>query len=272
MIAAFLFPFVYWFGSAPDILIPKLNTAGTFIYNLFYVNVFLAIFNLLPAFPTDGGRIFRALLSMKWDRVKATVIAARVGQVISVGFFFIGLFSSPFLAIIGIFIFLMAYNETEYVKSKSVLHDYCVRDVVMRKFFSLNALDTVLNGVKLLLDVQATDFVVVDDHNHVIGTINRDGIVKALAERGKDGIIAEVMNKKTIFLTPEMPLDKVYSLFQTSESSIFPVVLDKQLLGIIDMSNIIEFIMIKAAAEKSPVHIHHSHKDYIPMKTTASSL
>lgn len=265
VIAAILYPFVYWWGNMPENLMPNFSSPDTFLFNLFYTNIFLVVFNLLPAFPMDGGRVFRALLSMKITRVKATNIAARTGQVISIGFFLMGLFVSPFLAIIGIFIFLMAHAESEYVKSKSILHDYCVRDVVMRKYFSLNAMDSILNAVKLLLDVQATDFLVVDDNDHVIGTINRDRIVKALAERGKDDIVAKAMNTNLVFLTPEMPLDKAFSLFErTDSSSIFPVIQDKQIIGIVDMSNIVEFIMIKAAAEKSPVHLHKEDVDMAP--------
>jgi Zn-dependent protease/predicted transcriptional regulator len=267
VIAAILFPIVYGFGFIPETIVPYINSFDSYIYNLLYTNIILVAFNLLPAFPMDGGRIFRALLSMKMSRMKATAIAVRVGQVISVGFFVLGFFSNPFLIVIGIFIFFMAQTEGEYVKSKSMLQNFHVRDVIIRKYFSINATDTVLDSVKLLLNVQPTDFPVVDDHNHVLGTLNRDSIINALAEKGKDEIIANVMNKNFTSVSPEMPLDKVYTLFLTKGGSIFPVVQEKQFLGIVDISNIIELIMVKSAAEKRPFYIQ-SHKEDLEPKMT----
>lgn len=126
LIALLLYPFLYWFGRIPSFFSVLFNSGDTFLFSLLIVNLALAVFNLIPAFPMDGGRVFRAILSFFTDRVQATTIAVRTGQTIAVVFFFIGFFYNSGLSLIGIFIFIMAQTENDHVKSKSILHDYTV--------------------------------------------------------------------------------------------------------------------------------------------------
>ena len=255
LIALLIYPIVYWFGKIPTFFSVVFNTGDTFLFSLLVVNLALAIFNLIPAFPMDGGRVFRAILSFFMSRVQATTIASRTGQVIAVAFFFIGLFYNPILALIGIFIFIMAQTENDYVKSKSILHDYTVKDVMMKKFYSLDAFDTIDDAVKGLLDVQATDFLVMEKGN-VIGTLNRNGIIRGLAEKGKEASVLHAMNTKVKFLNPDMPLDKIFLHFKSNGSSLFPVLQNDKLIGVVDTNNILELIMVKTVSEKSPAHIY----------------
>ena len=92
--------------------------SSNFFLNFFIVNIWLALFNMIPAFPMDGGRVLRALLSMKFERYIATNIAARIGQIFAVGFVFVGFFSNPFLVFIGLIIFLGAQAEAQYTQAK----------------------------------------------------------------------------------------------------------------------------------------------------------
>lgn len=255
LIALLLYPFVYWFGNIPTFFTVLFNTGDTFLFGLLVVNIALAVFNLIPAFPMDGGRVFRATLSFFTDRVKATTIAARTGQVIATAFFFIGVFYNPILALIGIFIFMMAQTENDYVKSKSLLHDYTVRDVMMRKYYSLDAFDTIDDAVKGLLDVQAADFLVMENGN-VIGTLSRDGIIRGLAEKGKESSVLHAMNSKIKFLNPDMSLDKLFTQLKSNGNTLFPVLQNNKLIGVVDANNILELIMVKTVVEKSPVHPH----------------
>ena len=249
VIALLLYPLIWWFGKIPTFFTVLFNTGDTFLFSLMIVNIDLAVFNLLPAFPMDGGRILRALLSMQMNRVRATVIASKIGQVIATIFFITGLFYNPILAAAGIFIFMMAQTESDYVKSKSILHDYRVSDVLIRKFYSLDAFDTIHDATLALLNVQATDFLIMEKGN-VIGTLDRNRIIMALSEKGNASPVVLSMNAKVKFLSPDMPLDKVYSHLQSN--SILPVMQNEKLIGIVDVNNILEFIMIKSAAEKSP--------------------
>jgi len=250
LIAIFLFPFIYWFGQIPPLTGMFLQNPNFFLFNLFTINIALAVFNLIPAFPMDGGRIFRAFLTFFTNRVKATAIAARTGQLIALGFLFLGILYNPVLAIIGVFIFIMAQAEANYVKSKSLLHDYSVRDVLMKKYFSVDAFDTINDAVMLLLDVQSTDFLVTEKGN-VIGTLNRDRIIQALASKGKDTPVVLFMNPTIKFLSPDMPLDKVFVQLQASATSLLPVMENGRLIGAVDLANILEFILIRSAVEKN---------------------
>lgn len=246
VIAMILYPLVVWYGSVPSFFTVLFDNGETFLFSLMVVNIGLAIFNLIPAFPMDGGRVFRALLSMRMDRVKATRIAAGTGQVLAALFFLAGIFYNPVLAFIGVFIFLMAQTESNYVKSKSILHNYKVGDAMMRKYYSLDASDTIQDAASALLDVQASDFLVMEGGD-VIGTLDRNRIIKALAKKEENTTIRLAMNTQVKYLSPDMPLDKVYTLLQSN--SILPVMDKGNVVGIIDLNNILEFIMIRSAAD-----------------------
>ncbi|HNN00722.1 MAG TPA: site-2 protease family protein, partial [Turneriella sp.] len=109
VIAAGLFAYMHFSPTVYLIEFPKgPMTPDLFLPTLFLVNVLMAVFNLIPAFPMDGGRILRALLALKFERTRATQIAANLGQVIAIGFVFVGLFYNIWLVFIGIFIYLGA--------------------------------------------------------------------------------------------------------------------------------------------------------------------
>lgn len=92
--------------------------SNSFVVNLVLVNVSLVLFNMIPAFPMDGGRVLRSLLAMKLSKLKATSIAARIGQVLSIGFILFGWFYNPMLILIGVFIFISARAELKYASQE----------------------------------------------------------------------------------------------------------------------------------------------------------
>jgi hypothetical protein len=159
-----------------------------FLFSLMVVNIWLALFNMIPAFPMDGGRVFRALLSFKFERSIATRIAASVGQLLAVGFVFIGFFYNPFLVFIGVFIFLGAQAEAQYAEAKSLLQEYTVADVLMREIPLLSPGDTVDYCSDRLLNSQNRNFIVADDTG-VVGTLNRDEIIRACARVKPDKLL-----------------------------------------------------------------------------------
>lgn len=250
VIALILLPFVLN-STQPEMMDVTMigGTWDNFLYSIFYVNLSLAVFNLIPAFPMDGGRVFRALLSFFVSRVKATLIAARTGQAISILFVVFGLFYNPVLAIIGVVIFLLARAENQSVKTASLLDGYTVNDVLMTKFHSLDESATVNDAVKALLDVQAFDFLVTKD-NAVTGTLSSKLITKAVAEKGLETPVSEVMNKEVQRLTPDMPLEKLFRGIRTDRNNIMPVFSENRLIGIVDLNNMLELIMITQANEK----------------------
>lgn len=227
---------------------------NSFLLNLFSVNIFLTIFNLLPAFPMDGGRVFRALLTFKLPHHVATRIAAIVGQMMAVLFVVAGFFVNPFLILIGFFIFLGAQAEADMSASKFALTGYKVNDVRMNNFSKISAHDTLDVPISILLDGQCKNFIVVDE-DKVVGTLSRDELIKGLSQKGKEARVAEIMNPQVISLDADMPLEAAYQLMQQHARTLLPVMKDNRLAGALDLENILEFLMIKnAAARHIPSH------------------
>ena len=223
--------------------------ANNFFLNFFIVNLWLALFNLIPAFPMDGGRVLRALLAMKFERHIATNIAARIGQVLAVGFVFIGFFSNPFLVFIGLFIFLGAQAEAEFTLTQSLLKGYTVRDVLMRQYQTIESNETVKTAVAMLLNGQSRNFLITENGLSV-GTLSREEIIKALSEQGENVVIHNVMNKDLVYLDADSPLENAYQQVQQSKADLMPVMENKRLIGTLDTENILEFIMVKNALGK----------------------
>jgi Zn-dependent protease len=222
---------------------------SNFFLNFFLVNLWLALFNLIPAFPMDGGRILRAILSYKLQRHIATKIAARIGQFLALGFIFFGVFYNPFLILIGIFVIMAAQIETNYTDSKQVLKGYKVRDIVMRKFLAIESDETLAAAIKLLLDSQSRDFLITK-HGHAVGTLNRDEIIAALSQKVENVRLETIMNRELIYLNADSYLEEVFETIYKNKSSLLLVLENQELIGTLDTENLLEFILIKEVKSK----------------------
>jgi Zn-dependent protease/predicted transcriptional regulator len=246
-------------AAALIIILPDANTlkveltgavnSGNFFLNFFIVNLWLAVFNLIPAFPMDGGRVLRALLSMKFERHIATNIAAHIGQFLAIGFVFAGFFLNPFLIFIGLFIFLGAQVEADYTQATSMLKGYKVKNVLMKQFSTIDSGETIKTAISMLLNGQNKNFLVTEN-SHSVGTLSRDEIIKALSEKGENEIIQNVMNRNITFLQEDSPLEEVYLLVQENKAVLMPVLENNKIIGVLDTENILEFIMVKDAQGK----------------------
>lgn len=225
-------------------------TAGNFLFNLAILNVWLAVFNLIPAFPMDGGRVLRALLAMKLNRTLATQIAGKIGQVIAAGFVILGFFGNPFLIFIGIFIFLAAMTETEMVKTQSVLKGHTIGELTMKQLPVLHRTDTIEEAVQLLLDGQSKNFVVMDN-NKPFGTLNRDGIIKALTQQGDKVSVETATDINLGYIEANEPVDKALLMMQQYKYPLLIVTKNRELYGVVDMENILEYIMVINATAAS---------------------
>lgn len=223
--------------------------ANNFFLNFLIVNLWLALFNLIPAFPMDGGRILRALLSFKLKRHVATKIAARVGQLLAIGFIILGFFSNPFLIFIGLFVIFGAQMESEQAEAKFMLKEYTVRDVLMTNYQTIDANQTIETAIGLLLDSQNKSFVVTQDKN-VVGTLNRDEIIIALANKGENQTISSAMNKNLIFIDVNTPLGNVFEQIYGNKLNLILVTENEKFIGTLDTENILEFILIKEVKTK----------------------
>lgn len=218
--------------------------ANNFFLNFFLVNFWLAVFNLIPAFPMDGGRILRALLSFKLQRHVATRISARIGQLLAMGFIILGFFTSPFLIFIGIFVIIGAQVEADYTESKFLLKGFKVHDVIMKQYPTMDANDTVKTAVELVLDSQNKNFLITEN-GIPVGTLNRDQIIMVLSKKGDDEFIYNVMDRNLVYLDGDSLLENVFELIQLNKSRLMLVMENNELAGTLDVENLMEFLLIK---------------------------
>jgi Zn-dependent protease len=172
-----------------------INVTGVgFIERLMVVNLSLALFNLLPAFPMDGGRVLRALLALRMEYTRATQAAASIGQGIAFLLGFWGLFSNPFLVFIALFVWIGAAQEASMVQMKTALGGIPVSRVTVTNFQSLTPQDRLSRAVELILTGTQTDFPVVDNGT-VVGIVLRDDILSALSKNDPLVNIASLMRR-----------------------------------------------------------------------------
>lgn len=217
-----------------------------FLVNLLMANVVLAVFNLIPAFPMDGGRVLRALLAFRMDRIRATRIAASIGQFLAMGFVFLGFFYNFWLVFIGLFIYLGAGGEAAFENTRNILAGYRVRDALMTRFPRLSPDDPLEKAVQLLLDGQDQEFLVTREEE-VVGVLTRKELIHGLASFGKSSPVFQAMRKDFLTLSPDSVLKDIYSKLMMSDCSVFPVVENGRLAGMVDKENIKELILVRQA-------------------------
>jgi Zn-dependent protease/predicted transcriptional regulator len=220
-------------------------TLQNFLFYLFIANVMLVVFNLIPAFPMDGGRVLRALLSFKLGRVTATNIAASIGQGLAILFFVFGLFFNPFLILIALFIFLGAYGENQMVKQGDLLKGHVVKEATLTNITRLQPSNNLQEVIDILLAGTEKDFVVVENEK-IIGILTQKDIIKNV--KTPSVLVGDIMQKKFKTVAVSMEIMKVLQMIGKEKNNFYPVVENGQLVGAIDTTNISEFILLKTAS------------------------
>ena len=223
-------------------------TLNNFPIMLLAANLFIVAFNLIPAFPMDGGRLFRSALSIKMSRLKATQIAKDIGQVFAVIFIVAGLFINPFLIIIGFFVLLGAKGEHEMIKYQDILKNYTVEDVLKKDYAGLGAEDTLGKAAEELVHISDRGFVITSDGSYA-GILTRNDLVKGLSTHGRDGQVKEVMSKDLESVDAELPLFEAYINLRKSRLEIVPVMKNDEFAGILDLENVNDFLLIQKAIQ-----------------------
>ncbi|GAB2766488.1 site-2 protease family protein [Rhabdobacter roseus] len=247
LIMLVLIPFVKFPASTDELTELAAINQSTFLINLLAINGWLALFNLIPAFPMDGGRVLRALLSFRMERARATRIAASIGQFLAIGFVILGFFGNPFLVFIGLFIFLGAQQETTHVQTSAAFQGHTVSEVSMSTYPTLHQSDLVQDAVQLLLDSQNRNFLIVDTFKEPVGTLSRETLIKGLAERGNAAFLSDVMDPDILYLDATLPLQEAWQLMQTQKKSFALVRSNGQIVGALDPENVVEFLMVQQA-------------------------
>ncbi len=224
-------------------------TGGPFLERLMSVNLTLLLFNLIPAFPMDGGRVLRALMAMRMDYSRATHVAATIGQGMAFVFGFIGLFTNPMLVFIALFVWIGAAQESGVAQVKTAIGGIPVSRVMLTDFQVLTPHDYLARAVQLILEGSQHDFPVVEN-DAVIGILTRGDLIKALSTRGQFTPVMEVMHRDFEVIHPGDMLEPVFSRLQECNCHIFPVVQDARLVGLLTAENVGEFMMIQSAMRK----------------------
>ncbi|HET9914758.1 MAG TPA: site-2 protease family protein, partial [Anaerolineales bacterium] len=193
VIAAVLFAYLFVTNGLIPLNELTLST-GSFLERLMAVNVSLVLFNLIPAFPMDGGRVLRALLAMRMDYVRATQVAANIGQGMAFLFGLVGLFGNPFLLFIAFFVWIGASQEASMVQMKNSISGIPVTNAMQTKFETLSSSDRLDRVVKLILAGSQQDFPVVEN-GQFIGVLTRDDFIKALSEHGQNTPVIDVIKR-----------------------------------------------------------------------------
>ena len=246
VIAAGLFAYLYLTNS----LVPlnQLTVAsGSFLERLMTVNISLVLFNLIPAFPMDGGWVLRAILAMRMDYVRATQIAASIGQGMAFLLGFWGLFNNPFLLFIAFFVWIGASQEASLVQMKNSISGIPVTRAMMTDFQTLSPRDNLARVVGLVLAGSQHDFPVVDGEGRVIGILERDAFIAALSSQGQSAPVVGVMRGSLPEVDSYEMVESALMRLQESGAKALPVTHLGRLVGLITAENITEFLMIRSA-------------------------
>ncbi|GAA0304211.1 site-2 protease family protein [Rhodovulum strictum] len=220
--------------------------AAAFWGNLAAINLFLVLFNMIPAFPMDGGRVFRAALSYGMGRVAATRLAARSGQALAFLFGFLGLTSgSPLLVLIAIFVFVAAGAESADVSLRDMARHLRARDAMITHFETLRPSDTLQVASNAVIRTTQHEFPVVDAGGGLRGFLTRNALFAALAEGNPMRPVAESMTEGIPTVALSAPLDAALDALQDSGAPAVAVTEPTgRMIGYITRENIGELMVI----------------------------
>jgi Zn-dependent protease/CBS domain-containing protein len=226
------------------------NPRVDFLARLASVNVFLVVFNLIPAFPMDGGRVLRALLAFWLPLPRATQVAATVGQGFAILFAVLGLFYNPLLIFIAIFVYLAAAGEAQNAQLRDVARSVLVSDVMITKFSSLQRSSTLDEAVELLLATTQHEFPIVDPNGRFQGLLTRDAMIQALRDGGPSTPVVSAMRTDIPVTHPRKTLQESLRIMQAAAVPAVAVADETgRLVGLLTHENLGEMLMVRAATQ-----------------------
>lgn len=218
------------------------------IARLASANLFLAIFNLIPAFPMDGGRVLNAILAMRMDPRRAVQISARIGQGFALLLGFLGLFGNPLLVFIAIFIYMAAAAEAQGSTLQSTTSGLSVADAMETKFLTIPVEADLGHAVETLLSSSQHEFPVVDRFGKPIGVLTRDDLLSALKTKTPDAPVSEAINAGAPSVHPRDSLDSALRTLNATGAPAISVI-DEQgrAVGMLTTQNVLEMMMVRNA-------------------------
>ena len=198
-------------------------TGSNLLTDLIDVNIWLVLFNVIPAFPMDGGRVLRALLAIRMDYVRATVIAARTGQALAFVFGLVGLFGNPFLVFIALFVWLGAEQEAAAAQVRSAFGGIPVQQVMLTDFKVLSPDQPIAAAAEYLLAGWQQEFPVVFGDT-VLGIVTRENLVQAIGERGTGAPVRDAMQRDVQTVDSHEMLEGVVGRLRDGKLRALPVI------------------------------------------------
>ncbi|MGO4570605.1 site-2 protease family protein [Microvirga sp. 2TAF3] len=238
------------------------NPHAGLIARIAAANIILVLFNLIPAFPMDGGRVLRALLAMRMNHVAATRLAARIGQGAAFVFALVGLFVNPMLIIIGLFVYLAATAESQHVAFQDATRGLPLRSVMMSSVETLSTSSTLNDAVDLMLRTSQKEFPVVDGSGRPQGLLTREGLIMALHQGGPATPVLGAMTRDVPTALDRQPFDTAVALLNKAKAPALLVVDDAQkLVGLLTPENIGEMMMVRSVR---PDWRFYGRRSYLP--------
>lgn len=224
-------------------------TTGPFVERIMAVNLFLVAFNMIPAFPMDGGRVLRAILATRKEYSRATQIAASIGQGIAILFGFVGLFYNPFLLFIAFFVWIGAAQEASMVQMSSAISNTPVQQAMLTDFRYLHKNDSLDRVVELTLAGSQKDFPVVDNGS-VEGILTQTDLLKALSALDQYPTVTSAMQNNFVTVDSLEMLESAFAKLKDCNCHTLPVMLNGKLVGLLTMDNLGEYMRIQAALKR----------------------
>jgi Zn-dependent protease/CBS domain-containing protein len=213
-----------------------------------WANFYLAILNLMPAYPLDGGRIQRALFSRTLDLSTATRRSVSISTAIAMVLIFAGPFSDHWLSMVGVIVFFAARLEERALVFQSVLDNVRLEEVMLTDFATLSPADTLETALEKAVHSLQDDFPVVRGSD-MVGVISRQRILEALRAEG-NGYVQAAMNKIFEVSMRQDPLSSAFRKLTARNSSIIPIVEDQRLVGIVTLQNLMHSMALLAESRK----------------------
>jgi Zn-dependent protease/CBS domain-containing protein len=231
----------------PDDLTRIEDPRVSFFARLAAANIFLVIFNLIPAFPMDGGRVLRALLAMKFGPARATQVAAYLGQALAFAFGFLGLVgSNPILIFIAIFVYIAAAGEARMSAFNEAARGISVGDAMETRFNAIPVQASLADAVDTLLATAQHEFPVVDAFGKPVGLLMREDIMSALKDHDREAAISTFMRGPVETVRPNAPLSGVLDRLREPQAGALAVTnYEGTLVGLLTRQNLGEMMMIK---------------------------
>lgn len=208
------------FNASGNYFAPDLSMGGFLIVGLFWLNIILALFNLLPAFPMDGGRVLRALLSLKLSRVQATRYAAFIGKGFAIIFVAIGLFNQPMnllYVFIGVFIFMTAASEYRMVRIEKLMNAHTGKDLLPMNRSFLFGNDPIEKAAQIIENTELKSILILDQWQNPLGVLSAKQVLDAL-KNGQAAAAIQNLDLKPIFLVAEQwSIGQIYQIMNDQD-------------------------------------------------------